>query len=274
MTPSFARRVRPVSVLAVLAVTCWCASASAALAPATFDEFVGIGGFTTIGVDLHAAESLSLTVMPGEWDNRGGGTGHAWIDPHRPVSTGIDLDLVGGSNPSGIGATVTTTTRYEFTVVRLDPQAPAFVDLLFSALSSVQVASNQPVGHSFGRITVWNYGQFEVNNYDAHGSYTGLFEQSWDRVPLGAFGVGSTGTIVIYATSHGEGTGPDYVFASEVFVDPTIEIAGGEGGRYRIDFSQGIAAAVPEPGSGLLFLGALPVLVLAARRRMAAVPPG
>ncbi len=248
-------------MVTALVLTYACAPVMAALAPAIFDEYVGIGGYSTSGADTHEAESLSLTVLPSEWDNRGGGTGHAWIDPFNPVSTGVDLDLVGGSNPSGIGATAVTSIRYEFTVVALVPEAPAIVDLLFSGFSSVQVGSNQPVGHSFGRITVWGYDQFEVNNYDADGSYTGFFEQRWDRVPLGSFAVGATGRIDVSANSHGQGFGPDYVFGSEVFIDPTIQIAGPDSGSYRIDYSDGIVIVVPEPGTLLLWLAALPVLL-------------
>lgn len=269
MTKSLPRACARASVVAGLVLTCACVPAIAALAPATFDEYVGIGGYTAIGADTHEAESLSLTVLPSEWDNRGGGTGHAWIDPVDPVSAGVDLDLVGGSNPSGIGATASISIRYEFTVVALAPQAPAVVDLLFSGLSSIQVGSNQPVGHSLGRITVWGYRQFEVKNYDAYGSYTGSFEERWDRVPLGSFAVGATGRIDVSANSHGQGFGPDYVFGSEVFIDPTIEIAGPDSGSYRIDYSDGIVRAVPEPGALWLWLAALPLVLHRPRRKRA-----
>lgn len=248
------------AIAAALALAGTSLPASAALAPATFDEYVGIGGYSVLGADAHAAESVSLTVLPGDWDDRGGGTGHAWIDPVNPVSTAADLHLFGGSNLSGIGATAVTTTRYEFTVVALDPGAPPVVELLYSGYSSVLVASNQEASHSFARVTVFGHGQFSVQNYDAHGAYTGFFDHRWDRASLGSFTVGSTGTIVIEANTHGEGFGPGFAFDSAVFVDPMISLDGPSTGSYRIVFSDGIVGNVPEPAAWLLLLAGLPVL--------------
>ena len=60
--------------------------ASAALAAAECTEYVGIGSFYAEGVDLHAAEVVSLNVLSDDNGDRGGGTAHAWIDPVDPVS--------------------------------------------------------------------------------------------------------------------------------------------------------------------------------------------
>lgn len=251
------------STAAALVLAFGCVPALAALEPATFDEYVGIGGFSTAGVDTHVAESLSLTVLPGEWGDRGWGSGHAWIDPFDPVSTAVDLAIEGGPSPSGMGGTAFTRTHYEFTVVALDEEAPPIVDLLFSAYVSVSVASSQPLGptsFSYGIIDVWPFGQFAVKNYDANGIYTGFFDHRWDRVVLGSFEVGATGEIDIGTYTHGEGAGADFVFDSAIFVDPWIEVAGPSSASYRIEYSAGIVPGIPEPATWMLLLAGAPLL--------------
>ena len=142
------------------------------LAPATFEEFVGIGSYTQRGTDLQSAESLSLTVLSSQFADRGGGVGHAWINPLHPVSTGIDLHLVGGTNSSGIDGTAATATRYQYTVIKLDPQLPDSVNIGFSGYASVSVQTNQPLVTPtwFSYAVLWfDNRQFAVRNSDASG---------------------------------------------------------------------------------------------------------
>jgi hypothetical protein len=252
-----------IACAAAWVLSCPTSAAGASITPATFEEIVNIGGFTRQGADLGVAESVSLSVLSSEWAERGGGSGNAWVVPVNPVSTGIDLDLTGGTNPSGIGGTAFTQTRYQYTVVKLDPQLPDIVDLTFSGFASVSVENNQPGGIPtwFSYALVWvDSRQFAVRNSDANGIYTGLFEDEWHQVPLGSFAVGATGTIELDAFSHGEGSGPDFRFRSQVLIDPTIEVSSPNANGYRVEFSSGIeappAATVPEPASlTLLTLG-------------------
>lgn len=247
--------VPPIALLAsALAVL----PAAAALADATFEEYVGIGSFNAQGVDLLAAETVSLNVRSEDFADRGGGTGHAWVDPVNPVSTGLRLSLLGGPNLSGIGGTAQTRTRYEFTVVRLDDAAPDRVDLSLTAAVQVSVGNSQPdYSHTwFSYGVIWiGAQQFGVRNYDANGIYNGVFEQHWDDAALGSFAVGSVNVIELDAYTHGEGAGVAFAFDSTVFIDPTIELVGPNTGSYRLEYSPAIV--VPEPGSGLLLLAGL-----------------
>jgi len=280
MTTTHAEHQTSAPVIAcVAACALSCSSAFAdltpvVLAPATFEESVGIGSFSNAGTDLFAAESVSLTVLPGQFADRGGGTGSAWIDPVDPVSTRVDLSLIGGPSPSGVGGTVSTRTRYEYTVIKLDPLAPDVVDLSFSGFASVTVENNQPQGAPtwFSYAVIWvDSRQFGVRNYDANGIYAGLFEETWDHVALGSMVVGTKGTIELDAWSHGEGAGPDFLFASRVLIDPTIEVSSPQqAGRYRVEFSSAIGVdavpGVPEPATCLLTT--LGLAALAARQRL------
>jgi hypothetical protein len=242
--------------------------AAAALAEAEFTELVQLGSFRAEGVDLHAAEVISLNVLAEDNADRGGGTAHAWIDPVNPVSTGLRLNMFGGPNMSGMGGTALTRTRFEFTVVKLDDAAPDWVDLSFTGAAEVSVANSQPEASG----TWWSYGaiwigarQFAVRNYDANGIYNGIFAQRWDDVALGSYAVGSVNVIELDAYTHGEGRGVIFTFDSTVFIDPTIEVVGPSSGSYRIDYSPAIV--VPEPASWLLLIAGLPLCLRVVSRR-------
>lgn len=243
----------------------WHAPAPAALADATFHEYVGIGGFNAQGADLSAAEIVSLTVRSEDWADRGGGTGHAWTSALQPVSAGLSLNLFGGPNLSGIGGTATTQTRYAYSLVRIDDAAPDAVELLFTGAVRVTVAESDGfIGQSFARIMISGR-QFQVKNCDAHGCYNGVFERHWVDESLGVVAVGGGGTIDIYNTSHGEGAGVVYTFDSTVFADPVLTVAGPWAAAYRIEYSPQIL--VPEPATWLLLPAGLAGMAVARRRQ-------
>lgn len=242
--------------------------AAAALGAAEFTESLQLGSFHADGVDLHAAEVISLNVLAEDFEDRGGGTAHAWIDPQNPVSTGLRMNMFGGSNLSGMGGTAFTRTRYEFSVVKLEEDAPDWVDLSFTGAVQVSVANSQPdYGHtwfSYGFIWI-NSQQFSVKNYDANGIYNGVFEQHWDDAALGSFAVGSVNIIELDAYTHGEGAGVAFTFDSTVFIDPTIAVVGPSSASYRIEYSPAIV--VPEPAAWLLLLAGLPWCLRVRGRR-------
>lgn len=266
MSPSLLGTCSLTAIAGLVTGSLTCAPAVAALAPATFEEYVGIGRFSAQGADPHIAESVMLSVAPADWEYRGGGTGYAWINPVIPVSTGAGLDIVGGSNMSGIGATAATTTTYEFTPIVVEAGAPAMVELVFTGFASVEVHSNQPVGHTFARISI-NGIQFQVDNYDAQGAYTGSWQQQWQRHSLGFFAVGAARTISLEINSHGQGAGAGYYFQSAALIDPLIEVVYPTPGSYRIDYSPGIQPAIPEPATWASLVIGLATLVGWRRRR-------
>lgn len=241
-----------------------------ALADAEFTEYVGLGMFSAQGVDLHAPEVVSLNVRAEDWADRGGGTGHAWTSAVWPVEAGLRLNMYGGSNLSGMGGTALTRTRYEFSVLRLDDAAPAYVDLSLTAQIDVTVANSQPDNSRtwFSYGTIWvGARSFSVKNYDANGIYNGVFGRRWEGEPLGSFAVGSPYIIEIDTYSHGEGAGVSFLFDSTVFVDPMIEVVGPDAARYRIEYSPQIA--VPEPALWWLLAAGLPLLARARAQRRA-----
>lgn len=241
--------------------------AEAALAAAEFTESVQLGSFTAQGVDLHAAEVVSLNVLAEDFEDRGGGTAHAWIDPVDPVSTGLRMNMFGGANLSGMGGTAFTRTRYEFSVVKIDAEAPDWVELSFSGAVQVSVANSQPEGvfwPSYGAIWI-DSAQFAARNHDAYGYHNGVFEQHWDHHVLGLFAAGSVHVIELDAYTHAEGAGVGFTFDSTVFIDPTLEIGGPNVGSYRIEYSPAIV--VPEPATWLLMLAGLAGCLRARARR-------
>jgi hypothetical protein len=137
--------------------------------------------------------------------------------------------------------------------------------LIFHATTSVTVDSNLPVGNNFARITS-PFGQFQADNYDAYGAYTGNFAEHWD-VPVPSWQVGTVGTITLYAYTHGQGLGPSYgpgyFFNSRVFIDPEIEIdpAFAQAGKYSIEFSPGVLAAPGTPTLAITLTATNTVLV-------------
>ena len=233
-------------------LACLTQSATGEVVAATFDEYVGIGSFSTIGSDLGTAESVDLSVLPANFENRGGGTGTATAGNVLPVAAQTDLHLFGGSNISGIGGTTYVLTTFQFVVEANGLGGDDFLPLIFSAFGSVSVDSNQQVGQTFARITTDFVGQLEVNNYDAFGEYTGNWSQQWDLDFNAARD--QVYTITTYARSHGQGSGDSYYFDSSVFIDPIVyfdpDFAASD--QYRIVYSPGIIApmpVVPEPSS-------------------------
>lgn len=239
------------------------------LIPATFDEYVGIGGFSSSGSDSSIAEYVDLTVLPSDWADRGGGTGFAEAGDTLPVTAEAVLNLVGGANLSGIGGTATVLTRYYFTIEEIDPGTPDTVPIIFSAFGSVFVDSNQPVGHTFARITT-PFGQFQADNYDAHGAYTGFWSEQWD-IPVNAT-VGQEYRIDLYATTHGQGYGTSYYFNSRTYIDPmvTFDPTFILSDQYRIVYSSGIVNVppVPEPSTIVLISVGISLLSLCKVHRM------
>ncbi|MCC6699768.1 MAG: PEP-CTERM sorting domain-containing protein [Candidatus Hydrogenedentes bacterium] len=232
------------------------------LSPATFDEYVGIGGFSSSGSDPSIAEYVDLTVSPEDWADRGGGAGFAEAGDTLPVTAEAVLDLVGGANLSGIGGTAAVLSRYYFTIEELDPGTPDIVPIIFSAFGSVSVDSNQPVGWTFARITTNIVGQLQVDNNDGFGYTTGYWEQEWD-IPVNAT-VGQEYRIDLYAYTHGHGAGEDYFFDSRTFIDPMVFFDPNFALRdqYRIAYSSGIVevAPVPEPSTILLVFAGISCL--------------
>jgi hypothetical protein len=239
---------------------------SRALDPATFEEYVGIGGKSSVGSNASIPEFVDVTLLLSEFENRGSGNGFARAGGVLPVTAEGVLHMTGGPSISGIGGTATVLTRYQFAIMPLAGGLPAVVPLIFHAFGSVSVDSNQPVGHSFARITT-PFGQFQADNYDAQGAYVGIFSEQWD-IPVANWNVGAAGTISLYATTHGQGFGPDYFFDSRTFIDPVIEVdpAFALADQYEVVYSSGISQ-IPEPSSVMLFDAGLVSLVACGRGR-------
>jgi hypothetical protein len=232
------------------------APVTAALDPATFYEAVGIGNRSATGSDLSLAEMVEVTLLSSEFDHRGGGTGLARAGNVMPLTAEVEVHLTGGSNLSGIGGTAAVETRFQFRIVPHAAGLPATVPLIFHAMAFVSVDSNLPLGPSgrtFARITT-PFGQFQVQNYDAQGSYTGEFARQWD-VPVASWQVANVGTITLQANTHGQafgtGYGPDYLFDSRVFIDPEIDVdpTFAQAGMYSVEYSPGIS---PRPAAPAL----------------------
>lgn len=254
---------------AVALALCVCPVPALSLPDAEFYEYVGIGMFSSEGVDPNAPETVSLTVLPEDWFDRGGGTGQAWTSAVQPVSTGLSLSLIGGSDPSGIGGTSTTLVRYYFSLVRENPEAPEYAELLLTASVSVTVdESDESIGRTFADITVARSYSHRVTNCDANGCYNGNFGREWHDEPIiGSFAVGDVGTIDLYMSSHGDGSGVDYTFAGSAFIDPMLSVAGPWADAYRIEYSPQIIA-VAEPATWSLLAAGIPLALLVGSRRL------
>jgi hypothetical protein len=246
-------------------------STGAVLVPATFNEYVGISGYTIQGASLEVPESVNLTVTQGQTGNLGSGTGVATASGVLPLVTELDLSLSGGTNSSVIGGTAVVETVYQFS---LEPDAgglPANVPIFLTASGWVTVDTSLPDGFAQGvtmaRI-MYPGGQVQADNEDAQGGHEGYFSFDLTVGPLN-LAAGTAQKITIYLSSHGQalGLGPDFFYHGHAFVDPVIEIDPNFAFKdhFQVVFSQGII--VPEPTTlGLLALGGL---ALVRRRRTA-----
>ena len=118
------------------------------------------------------------------------------------------MNIFGSSNPSGIGGTAVTVIRYQFAVEPLAAGLPATVPIQLSMAGYVSVDTSPTgsigaIGHTFARINT-PAGQFQAQNYDAQGSYEGVFDFSETR----AINVtaDTAQTIVMQVNSHGQGS--------------------------------------------------------------------
>jgi hypothetical protein len=243
----------------------------AAPGPATFDEHVGIGGFTATGGDLALAETVDLTVRSEDWADRGGGTGRAIAGNVVPVSAAVELHLTGGTNISGIGGSAVVLTRYFFEIVALDEGVPDWVDVRIEGFGSVTVATNWaggPGGVTFARLTT-PLGQLDVDNNDPSlGWLTGHWE---DHASFeGLLQIGRTYYLNLYVHTHGQGLGPgydpSYRFDGEAFLDPSVTVLAPWTGSTKIVYGPGVVV-VPEPATALLWASGLVVLAALAGRR-------
>jgi len=227
------------------------------LAPATFVEYAGIFGTAKEGNDQYLAESVSLHLaVPGG----GGGDAFARATNMPPVSAeaGLQIDLGQGN----FGATSTVQTRYQFAVEPLAPGLPQIVPVNLSASGLVSVDTNSSfISHTFARIDHPG-GQWQADNYDAYGSYTGVF--SFDKSQTLNLPVNTAQTISIYVLTHAQPPGTYY--NTRAFLDPLIEIdpAFPDRDQFRIVYSEGILP-VPVPSSVWLLTSGL--LSLAGFRR-------
>ena len=248
-------------VLAAMVVAAFLGSAlpggAAPLAPATFVEYAGIFGTAKEGTDQYLAESveLHLAVAGG-----GGGDAFARATNVLPVSAeaGLQIDLGQGN----FGATSSVQTRYQFAVEPLAPGLPQFVPVILSASGLVSVDTNSTsISHTFARIDHPG-GQWQADNYDAYGSYTGVF--SFDKSQTLNLPVNTAQTISIYVNTHAQPPGSYY--NTRAFLDPLVEIdpAFPNGDQFRIVYSEGILP-VPLPSSVWLLTSGL--LSLAGFRR-------
>jgi hypothetical protein len=244
--------------------------ASAALTPATFDEYAGIAWYGIQGTSRADAESVGLTVTLGQTDNRGGGTATASASNVLPLPAELDMAIYGGTNISGIGATAYVLTRHYFS---LDPlpggQLGSTVPFTLAASGWVTVDSSLPdgsIGTTFARIS-YPWGQWEARNEDAYGGHNGHF--SFDQsVPLSGT-AGVSYQIDIYLHSHGQGSGSTFFYNSHAFLDPVIEIDPAFRDNYRVVYSGNVI--VPEPSTlALLGVGAIGLIGWWWRRRQLA----
>lgn len=80
-------------------------SVAVSLAPAIFEEYVGLSFYSVLGANNSIAESVNLSVTNEQTGYRGSGTGFATASGVLPVVSEGGLNISGGSNLSGMGGT-------------------------------------------------------------------------------------------------------------------------------------------------------------------------
>ena len=241
------------------------AAAAPVLDPLYCKEWVAMRGENITGTSYEIAESL--------YGSQSSEHGYGWVSvqafyDNPPVAYGA-VHVHGVEGGGDFGATALVELRYQFYVEPLEEGLTGPVPLVVSASASVSVnAANANRGHmSYVDIGINGMGWlWQASNYSA--STSGVETDSFDEEETFDFHPDTVYTVNMALYSHGAGSGADYYYYSELFMDPTIEIDPGfaDADKYRVVFSQGVNE-VPLPSSLMLLAPAYLGLAYWRRRQ-------
>lgn len=225
-----------------------------------FEEQVGGAQTPVFGSDLHAPETVVLSVATANY-----GTADGWATTSGgALPTATASLVINGFHPYGTSGGAVARIQYWWAVTQIagDPfagQVP--VDFVTSGHVSRGGSGDYVLGSLFARATFGGLAQYEANLCDAFGCYVGgdNFTESFSSMitPEVAY------SVELYALGYNSvyPNGTVDFFAS---VDPriTIDPAFPLRDQFGIVFSSGISqfASVPEPAPIWLFVAGLALL--------------
>jgi hypothetical protein len=225
-----------------------------------FEEQVGGAQTPVFGSDLHAPETVVLSVATANY-----GTADGWATTSGGALPSATASLVlNGFHPYGTAGGAAARIQYWWAVTQIagDPfagQVP--VDFVTSGRVSRGGSGDYVLGSLFARATFGGLAQFQANLCDGYGCYLGgdNFSETFSSMitPEVAY------SVELYALGY-NGVAPNGTVDFFASVDPriTIDPAFPQRDQFRIMFSSGISefAAVPEPAPFWLFATGLALL--------------
>ncbi len=245
------------------------------LTPATFYEFVSVGGNSAGGFPVDTVPGTETVNEPAGYP-RGTGTATATTSNILPLLTETSLVLSAFDSPAAYGGSAEARINFQFAIEALPggtAGAMIPVDITTSGLVSLDLTAGTAGGASGTAFAILGLpGIFTLTaNRACSGSVAGGV--SCTSADGESFGGTFTRTLQegtlysgeLHVGLHGQGGGLGFTTNAYAMVDPSFVIQAPFAGDYQVVFSPNLSA-VPLPAALPLLAGASAVLGLRRRR--------
>lgn len=248
------------AIILAAAVGVACPAMAVTLTPATFYEFVSVGGNSAGGFPVTAAPGTEIVNEPTDYP-RGTGTAIARTTNVHPLLAESSVVLDGKDSPAAYGGSAEARINFQFSVEALPGGTPGTlvpVDITTSGMVMLDMtagAAGGVSGNAFAILGIPEVFTLTASRTCSGHLATGVSCSNSDPASFdGTFSKdlleGKVYEGELHVGVHGQGGGDLFSTDAYAIVDPTFVVQSSFADQYQVVFSPGI---VPVPGA-LVFL--------------------